>query len=246
MRDHDIVQVIRLHMSREGASESALFVSEREEDLKPIIERAALMGIKAEIDVDGAPLATCAEIVEWLEQFDRTATPPPAIERPEYEQRLDELTRAQRNADRKLDRIMELLEGKQPPTLAERYNEKHDADARTMLGLPPRKFGVPDDAVPPATPPAPTYDDTIAQHVDRLGRARPIEQGEHTQGGATRAITQQITGTGGVLPGNMALQGGSASSEVFGPGVDANGNPGVKLALPKVGDSLKPLHMRNG
>ncbi len=242
MRDPNYVHVVRLHLSREGASASALFVSPDEEDYKPLIELAQSMGITAEIDCDPAPLCTADYIAEWMRQFDRERTPPPAIERPEYEVRLDELTRAQRSTDRKLDRIAELL--------ADVLDRKAAPAQPQLVGHAPevkRTFGVPDDAVPPAQVRTIEWQDNPPPRVDRLGHGEPIERGETSQGEATRTIVQQRTGVGGVLPGNMPLVGGSASSEVFVVAADKDGKlAAMKSELPKVGDTLKPGYMRTG
>lgn len=242
---HHIVHVVRLHLSREDASASALFVSPEREDMSDIIERAATMGITAEVDVDSAPYVEKSAIAEWLAQFNREQTPEPAITRPEIEQRVDELTRAQRNTDRQLGVIAgmlkELLDGR-PVSSPPIGQAVLVSQARPDLVVAGRRIGIPDDSVPPATE-VPYSNEQIDQHVDRLGRGRPIERGESSQADANRTLTQQITGAPGVLTGNMALTGGSASSEVWGVGSDG---AATKTALPKVGDSLKPPHLRNG
>lgn len=246
---HHIVHVVRLHLSREDASASALFVSPEREDMSDIIERAAAMGITAEVDIDSAPYVEKSAIAEWLAQFNREQTPEPAITRPEIEQRVDELTRAQRNTDRQLGVIAgmlkELLEGKSgvvPAVIVSQARPDLVAAGEQPM-VDGRRIGVPPDSVPPAQVEIGYSDEQIDQHVDRLGRGRPIERGESSQADANRTLTQQITGAPGVLTGNMALTGGSASSEVWGVGSDG---AATKTALPKVGDSLKPPHLRNG
>jgi len=232
---HNYVHVIRLHLRREGVSASALFVSPDVEDYRPLIELAKSMGIEAEVEADPAPLCKVDGVIDWMKQFDREQTPEPAVVRGEYEERLNELTRAQRNTDRKLDRIAELL--------ADALEQKTRPAQPERVGVPPgvpdpnpRRYGVPDDAVAPATE---------AQLDEQLARPTPFfEHGESTQQQATRNVMNQITGAGGVLPGNVTPSVG-ASSEAWGVGTDGNGRPAaVRIALPVVGDSLKPPGMR--
>lgn len=224
MREN-VVYVVRVHVEREGAYASALFVMPTDEDLSDVIASARSMGIVAEIETDSAPYGGKMSLVRWLEQFDRERTPPPVIERPEYEARLDELTRAQRNTDRKLDRVLEIIE-----------RDHGNPMPQPAVANPALRFGIPENSVPQAP-------QGFAPRVDRNGRGQALESGEYTQGAATRHLTTQATGVGGVLPGNMSLQGGSASSEIWSVGPD--GSP-VQTALPRVGDSLKPPHLRNG
>lgn len=240
--NHTIVHVVRLHLSREDASASALFVSPEREDFADLIEHAAKMGITAEVDIDSAPYCDKSSIAEWMKQFDREATPPAAIERPEYEQRLDELTRAQRNTQRQLATIAGMLAELLPAAKANAMQDQIVAQEpkwaeHAKEGA--RKFGIPDDAVPPAD--IDRVAESAPRHIDRLGRGYSTERGETSQNEAQRSMASQVTGAGGVLPGNMALQGGSASSEVW--GVDGNGEA-KQSSLPKVGDSLKPPHLR--
>lgn len=230
----NIVYVVRLHLEREGANASALFVSPVEEDMRDLIKRAASMGIVAHVDVDPAPLSTKAQIVEWLDQYNTSATPEPSIERPEYEQRLDELTRSLRSTDRKLDRLADIL-----GDVVEQMTARNGVEPSPAIRVATRPPGaIPDDAVPPAN----------IEPGPRITSAPSLERGEQDMADVARTLKGQAKGTGGMLPGNMELAGGNASSEAWGIGTDPQtGEPTtVRTSLPKVGDTLKPPHLRNG
>lgn len=238
---HNYVHVIRLHLKREGSSASALFVSPEEEDYRPLIALATTMGIEAEVEADPAPLCKVDGVIEWMRQFNREQTPEPAVERGEYEARLNELTRAQRNTDRKLDMIAGMLgellgNGKPSATRVNELQDKYVASTQEQPTVGGRKIGVPVDSVPPAT------DEQLQEQLDR---PTPFfEHGEPEMKDAHRAVGNQYTGTAGVLPGNMPPS-VSSSSQVFGVGTDASGKlAAIPVALPKVGDSLIPPSMR--
>lgn len=226
---HVVGVSMRLVDGSEGAS--AEFVCEdapADHVVLETIAAAKALGLNMEIESQAMPIATLGDLRQWLGEY----APRPAIERTAAEIEIDELKRAQRNTDRKLDTIMEMMKRLATP------------DERAAFVPGPvrveRLHGIPEDAVPPAafaSGPEP------AQHVNRLGRGHAIETGETSQSAANRLLVQQQTGVGGVLAGNMQLQGESASSEVWGIGPDGNPSKG---ALPKVGDSLKPPHLRNG
>lgn len=219
------VHLVSLRATREGATEAESFIVEAFDGLPGLRAEAEEYGLDLQIDVSVVSVADAGDLLDWLTDANASLTPKPTHVRPQADVLIDELRRAQRNTDRRLEQLTEMmtmLVGRVSETVA----REPGATAANALQ---------DAAVARLAP------------VDRSGRAPAIERGEHSEGDATRHLAEQRTGRPGLLNGNMALRGSPASSEVYGVGTDADGNPAaVRVAMPKVGDSLKPPHLRNG
>lgn len=213
-------------------------VTEHEPDVENMQRYAKQHGVMLTIDVEPIMLVAgngLSDVAAWIDGV-VNVDPKPVIERDRTSILIDEMTRGMRNQERRVNALADTVEklvtivskGFGPPmTAREAYGA--GSDAETLVGGP----------------------ETVVQHVaggvDWSKYAQPSVvqfRGRHEEHGASsvkEALSENLQpGANRVVPGNMALRGAPASSQMYGPGVDAEGNPGAPLALPKVGDTLKP------
>lgn len=238
------VQAMRPHVDRH----SSTCVTEHAPDVAAIEKYAARHGVVVEVVVEEVSLLSgngMSEVATWLDSIvDRD--PKPVVERDRRDVLIDELHRAQRNQDRKLQQLADLVEkmaamqmarsvppGVPTPPTPRLLNEESVRKAAELYGVDVDEASVREAAGLPEP----------AKPARVLPMRGPVQHIEHGAADVTSALRENMTaGVNRVVPGNMGLRGAAVSSEVFVVDIGDDGKPGVvKGALPKVGDTLKPI-----
>lgn len=235
MRENeDRVYVTHVRISRDDehgeTGTEATFVSVKPPDAMKIAEWAKKFGADALVESEVTPfldLDGLQGIAEWIARVTEK-DPAPVIVRPESQVLIDELIRAQRNTDRKLDKLIDVVYKMSPTRYDDAVNPVRAPDPTTAsIERAVVKQQRVDDWTEPTPAPA---------SLRRDGRARTAEMGSDDPRSAIGAAPGQ---------GNLNLVGPAPRSEISEVVIGEDGNPKlVSVGLPKVGDSLKPYNMR--
>lgn len=224
-------------------------VTEHEPDVAGIRKYAERGGVVVDVNVEPVKLLGgngISEIASWIDGVIEH-DPKPVVARDPAHVMIDELRRAQMKQDRKLDQLTTLLgqmlereeraaRTVQPPVKFQRDALLDEASVRKAAAL----YGV--DVEP--------IDEARVREQLELPEPMPARvlpmRAQHVEHGAAdikSALRENTTaGANGVVPGNMALRGGSVASEIMAVDIGPDGTPIVVAgSLPKVGDTLKPI-----
>lgn len=237
--------IVRVTAARPGVDNfSSVCITEHEPDVEAIGRYAQRAGVTVDVDVTSAAIVGgdgLASIASWIDAC-VDVDPEPVVTRDRTSMLIDEMTRGMRNQERRIEKIADSVE-KLAQLVASQYRsagvaEQNEAQDRFVEAVRPAPAI--DWTALDARRPTETVAGEVVDAHRRFERATPLERGA---GSIREALDENRTaGVNRVVPGNMALRGQPATSEIMVADVDESGNRVVKHgALPKVGDSLKPV-----
>lgn len=249
-----LVRVAALRLGIDEPAQISAMVTEHAPDTENMQRYAKQHGVQLTVDVEQLVLVAgngLSDVATWIDRC-VAADPTPVVKRDRTEILIDEMTRGMRKQERRISELTDLVGqlanvvGALRPVIASQPQQQpRETTMRGAFGAGSSMeaaFGA--ETPVRLVPVVPVRDNPTEVDWRELERnPGPPSPHRHIEYGAESvkdALAENMKpGVNGIVPGNMSLRGAPATSEMYMPGVGDDGQPGVRVALPKVGDTLK-------